>query len=397
MDRFIWIVIAVLAIVAYVCFKWYLKRRAKESFTKMKVTPPLYGSPLPTLYGSASPYKQSLDDVTDNPNYLPIDMSECFDHSTIDKIYVKNEFIDEVYSYFHQLQNTNEDGGCLGVGRWVRDSETKQYSISLEKVVVPGDDAFFNENEIGFGAKIKIKCREMLKRLRRETQLQYDSTCWIHFKKVEGISLNDEEKKMQASLRHPYHPFFHVAIVVDASSPTGKLGIYTYQQQTGDTNTSEQKIAIISQLPISNTEDLKRSFSLDEWHKWAMKSNDPLIVNLTIEGTEYEDMEVAVSNPRKTIRQQVESIIKVFELPTNGYDGRPIDYFLGKMMMDDYEEEPFLMSFEDEDGKEMTLLDFDVKSGDHIALVRNVLYGSAIIWPIPPKNPSPSSGKPADE
>ena len=122
-----------------------------------------------------------------------------------------------------------------------------------------------------------------------------------------------------------------------------------------------------------------------------------MIVNLSIEGTEYEDMEVEVSDTHRTIRQQIENIIRVFDLPTNGYDGSPIEYFLSKMMIDDNEEEPFVMEFEDEDGNEMTLLDFDVKSGDHIALVRNVLYGSAIIWPIPPKNPSPSPGKPADE
>lgn len=160
MDRFIWVGLAVLAIVAYLCLKWIELIRMRR--------PLLYGT-IPPLYRTIPLlFKQYLDDVIDNPDYLPIDVSECFDCSTIDKIYVKHDFIDEVYSYFHQLQNKNEDGGCLGVGRWVRDSETKQYSISLEEVVLPGDDAAFNENVIEFGVKSKIKCRE---RLNKESRI----------------------------------------------------------------------------------------------------------------------------------------------------------------------------------------------------------------------------------
>ena len=390
MDRFIWVGLAVLAIVAYLCLKWIELIRMRR--------PLLYGT-IPPLYRTIPLlFKQYLDDVIDNSDYLPVDVSECFDCSTIDIIYVKYDFIDEVYSYFHQLQNKNEDGGCLGVGRWVRDSETKQYSISLEEVVLPGDDAAFNENVIEFGVKSKIKCRERLKRLRRETQLQYDITCWIHFKKKFGVSLDDEEKKIQDSLKLPSNPFLHIAIIVDASSPKGELGIYTYQH-LGDSNSSNQENAYNSPRSMYGTEDLKKTFSLDEWHKWAIKpfQSNPFIVNLSIDGTEYEEVEVAVSNPEKTIRQQIESIIRVFDLPVKGYDGTPIDYFLAKMLISDNEEEPHVMEFEDEDGNEMTLMDYDVKSGDHIALMRLVLYGSAIIWPIPPNNPLPSSGKLVDE
>lgn len=126
-------------------------------------------------------------------------------------------------------------------------------------------------------------------------------------------------------------------------------------------------------------------------------SKEPMIVNLSIANAGCKDVEVEVSDPQRTIRKQIESIIKVFELPTSDNSGRPIDYFLCKMVMDDEEEEFIIMYFEDEDGNEMTLLDYDIKSGDHIALLQPVLYGSAIVWPIPLNNPSSSPEKNNDE
>ena len=43
--------------------------------------------------------------------------------------------------------------------------------------------------------------------------------------------------------------------------------------------------------------------------------DDEFIINLTIDGTSYEEVEVKVSDPNKTIRDQISSIVAVFELP----------------------------------------------------------------------------------
>ena len=46
-----------------------------------------------------------------------------------------------------------------------------------------------------------------------------------------------------------------------------------------------------------------------------MYEDDDFIINLTIDGTSYEEVEVKVSDPNKTIRDQIASIVAVFELP----------------------------------------------------------------------------------
>lgn len=102
-------------------------------------------------------------------------------------------------------------------------------------------------------------------------------------------------------------------------------------------------------------------------------NDNELIVNLTIDGSSYEEVEVKVSDPHKTIREQIQSIINVFELPKTDCGGNPIRYLLGQMLEDG--EEPVILDFEDEEGKEQSLLDYDIKKGDHLHLTSVPLYG----------------------
>lgn len=101
--------------------------------------------------------------------------------------------------------------------------------------------------------------------------------------------------------------------------------------------------------------------------------NNKLIVKLTIEGTEHEEVEVEVSNPHKTIREQVESIVRVFGLPTHTPYGLPYQYLLGQILGNG--EEPVILDFEDEEGQPQTLLDNNIKSGAHLYLTQPPLYG----------------------
>ena len=73
---------------------------------------------------------------------------------------------------------------------------------------------------------------------------------------------------------------------------------------------------------------------------------EEFIVLLTIDGTSYDEIEVKVSDPNKTIRDQINSIVQVFELPKMDNGGNPIQYLLGKLMDDD--EEPAILEFEDD-------------------------------------------------
>lgn len=100
---------------------------------------------------------------------------------------------------------------------------------------------------------------------------------------------------------------------------------------------------------------------------------DDFIINLTIEGSSFEEVEVKVEDPNRTIRDLINNIIREFELPKKDNGGYPIDYMLGLLQED--EEEPRIFCYEDEEGLPVCLLDYDVKPGDDLFLVRSCLYG----------------------
>lgn len=101
--------------------------------------------------------------------------------------------------------------------------------------------------------------------------------------------------------------------------------------------------------------------------------DEEFIINLRIEGSSFEEVEVKVSDPYKTIRDQINRIVEVFELPKMDNGGNPMEYLLGQVMGDD--EEPRILHFEDEDGREQTLMDYDIQPGDTLHLFSNPIAG----------------------
>lgn len=101
--------------------------------------------------------------------------------------------------------------------------------------------------------------------------------------------------------------------------------------------------------------------------------DDDFIIILTIHGTAYEEVEVKVSDPNKTIRDQISTIVSVFELPKIDNGGNPIQYFLGQII--DESGEPTILEFEDADGRERALIDYNVQSGDHLQLTSVPIAG----------------------
>jgi hypothetical protein len=100
---------------------------------------------------------------------------------------------------------------------------------------------------------------------------------------------------------------------------------------------------------------------------------DEFIVLLTIDGTEYNEVEVKVTDPNKTIRDQINSIVHVFELPKLDNGGNPIQYLLGQVI--EGENEPNILEFEDENGREQCLADYNVQAGDHLQLISVPIAG----------------------
>ena len=67
--------------------------------------------------------------------------------------------------------------------------------------------------------------------------------------------------------------------------------------------------------------------------------DDEFIIYLTIDGTSYEKIGVKVTDPNKTIYDQIHSIISVFNLPLKDNGGNRIHYLLGHIMKDGGEPE----------------------------------------------------------
>ncbi len=100
---------------------------------------------------------------------------------------------------------------------------------------------------------------------------------------------------------------------------------------------------------------------------------DEFIVLLSIEGTSYDEVEVKVTDPNKTIRDQINSIVHVFELPKLDNGGNPIQYLLGQVV--EGEDEPQILEFEDENGREQCIMDYNIQPGDHLQLISVPIAG----------------------
>lgn len=89
------------------------------------------------------------------------------------------------------------------------------------------------------------------------------------------------------------------------------------------------------------------------------------IISLTIEYPEYDEIEVKITNPNKSIRATIDKMIDVFQLPKIDRFGSQLPYVLG--IYEEFEE-LVVLDFEDEDGNAQSLLDYNIKSGDHLVL-----------------------------
>lgn len=203
--------------------------------------------------------KQSLEDVIENEAFLKIECSDFCNDSAVRRIYIKNSCIKDIYNmYADDLRNPNnpKEDGCMVLGRWVYDERTNEYYVSLEEIVRPGDDAVFQEYELNFGGKIKLRVAEKLRKLRKDSNLQYDLTCWVHSHPGLGVFFSNSDTTVQMQLKHPSHPNFLIAIVVDILTPQQEFGIFTFRHDS----------------TINSRNDLKKIYSLEELHKWAVES-----------------------------------------------------------------------------------------------------------------------------
>ena len=101
--------------------------------------------------------KQSLEDVIDNPHYMKIDLDDCCYESAVRRMYIKDTCLVDIYNmYLPDLEDPEnaKEFGCMVLGRWVYEADNSEYYVSLEQIVLPGEDAVFDEYELNFGGKI---------------------------------------------------------------------------------------------------------------------------------------------------------------------------------------------------------------------------------------------------
>lgn len=202
--------------------------------------------------------KQNIDDVIGNDNYMEIDCNSFVDDSAVKRVYIKTACIKEIYNmYANDLRNPEnpKEDGCMVLGRWIQDKKANDYYVTLEHVVLPGNDAVFTEYELNFGGKIKMDVREKLKKLRVETDMQYDLTCWVHSHPGLGVFFSNNDCSVQNLLKHPSHPNFLTALVVDILTPKQEMGLFTFKHDG----------------TINSRNEMRQLFSLEEWYQWAVE------------------------------------------------------------------------------------------------------------------------------
>lgn len=101
-------------------------------------------------------------------------------------------------------------------------------------------------------------------------------------------------------------------------------------------------------------------------------NDNPFFVTLSIEGSQLEEVEVEITNLMRTINEQITRIVEELELQKMDSNGKPITYRLGQKR-DDSEE--IIFQYQDEHGREQTLQDYNVKSGDRLFLISEPTAG----------------------
>lgn len=99
---------------------------------------------------------------------------------------------------------------------------------------------------------------------------------------------------------------------------------------------------------------------------------EQFFVFLTIDGTNIKEMKVEMKDTERSIRETVEAIIAHFKLPKLDDGNNPVQYWLGD---ETDKTEAKILEFTDEEGREMTLYDYDVESGAYLHLIKGVIAG----------------------
>jgi len=258
--------------------------------------------------------KQSIDDVVDSPDYFCINCADFVADSAVRRVYLRNTCIRDIYNlYAEDLSKSSNppENGCMAVGRWLFDEESDEYYVTLEEIITPGDDAVLDEYEMNFGGKIMLKLDYKLRKLRKDTGLQYDLTCWIHSHPGLGVFFSAADNTVHEQLKSPFHPRFLTAIVCDILAEGQEFAIFTYRHDG----------------TLNARPDLTKTYSLKELNDWATNS-----VEHAFSADQYRDvLESAFNHIDKcgTVQLQKDLVLDLCLMATTPKDDGPVAYVYG--------------------------------------------------------------------
>lgn len=254
-------------------------------------------------------YAVGLDYVHQHPDqYFTVNMEEFSIETAVKKVFFSRDAVKSINSYYkaflEQPERTNETG-CYLIGGWETvDGNEEQYNISVEEMVIPGDDAVYDEYSLNFGLKIGIKLGSAIRNLCEKTGRDYVHTVWMHSHPGLGLFLSSHDLVVQKQLAYPDAPKRMVAIVIDTNTPNWQMAFFTAKNSG----------------VMNNKEDLLKTISFDvlnEWsrHKTVAVQSSATVENSFIVSTEDARDEFAFS--AKTINQIDDAVYA--EVPEKGY------------------------------------------------------------------------------
>lgn len=240
-------------------------------------------------------YEVGLDYIRQHPEqYFSVNMEEFSLDTAVKKVYFSREAVKNLNSYYkaflEQPERTNETG-CYLIGGWETvDGNDELYNISIEEMVIPGDDAVYDEYSLNFGLKIGIKLGSSIRNLCEKTGRDYVHTAWMHSHPGLGLFLSSHDLVVQKQLAYPDAPKRMVAIVIDTNTPNWQMAFFTAKTSS----------------VMNNKDDLLKTISFDvlnEWsrHKAVAVQSSTTVENSFIVTTEDARDEFAFS--AKTINQ----------------------------------------------------------------------------------------------
>jgi uncharacterized protein YoxC len=273
-------------------------------------------------------YIVNISDIKEKAGteYFEVKMQEIFDDTTIQSVYFSRKAIFDIYKFFSDFLKYNDktnETGCFLVGRWdfAGSPYQKQYDISIEAIVEPGDDAVYGEYTLNFGAKIGISLNYIIDNLCEKSGKEYVHTAWMHSHPGLGLFLSSQDLNVQSQLAHSQHKGRMLALVLDSNSPDFRMAFFSPKKDGTMNNDSNLKkklsfediyqwakspVKVVPPKPepqnLEKPKIEKQPVDRQNYYEIVMQPNAENITNVLLHGSAIIDTDMAIMPDKKGLR-----------------------------------------------------------------------------------------------